>query len=84
MTYVSLNATTGQNGGPDRARAEMLDVRAVAELLRCSPRHVIRLADTGKMPKAMKLGALTRWSRSELSAWIAGGCKPLTHEGRAV
>jgi excisionase family DNA binding protein len=52
----------------------LIDVRAVAELLGCSDRHVYRLADNGRMPKPRKLGALCRWSRAEIDAWIAGGC----------
>lgn len=52
----------------------LLDVRAVAELLGCSDRHVYRLADTGRMPKPRKLGALCRWSRVEIDTWIADGC----------
>ncbi|MCX7420593.1 MAG: helix-turn-helix domain-containing protein [Planctomycetia bacterium] len=53
----------------------LLDISAVAELLNCSPRHVRRLADTGKMPTPIKLGALLRFSRTDIDAWIAGGCK---------
>jgi excisionase family DNA binding protein len=52
----------------------LLDVRAVAELLGCSDRHVYRLADSGRMPKPRKLGALCRWSRTEIDHWIADGC----------
>jgi excisionase family DNA binding protein len=64
--------------------AELMDVKAVADLMGCSPRHVARLADTGKMPASIKLGALTRWRRSDLERWIADGCKPVcsTRGGR--
>jgi len=68
----------GPEGG---AQAEMLDVKAVARLLSCSTRHVYRLADAGRMPCPRKLGALVRWSRTELAAWIAAGCP--TMEGGA-
>ena len=57
--------------------AALLDVRAVAALLGCSPRHVYRLSDAGKMPAPMRLGALVRWSRTSLDAWLASGCKPV-------
>lgn len=53
----------------------LLDVNQVAALLGCSPRHVYRLVDAGKMPQPVRLGALVRWSRASLSEWIAGGCK---------
>ena len=36
---------------PERATGRKLgDVRAVAEKLDCSPRHVYRMADAGRMP----------------------------------
>jgi excisionase family DNA binding protein len=54
--------------------AKLLDVEGVAEILGCSPRHVRRLSDAGKMPPPVKLGALVRWPRSTLESWIAAGC----------
>ena len=53
--------------------SELLDVKAVAKLLGCSPRHVCRLADAGQVPQPLKLGALCRWSQQALMDWIAGG-----------
>jgi excisionase family DNA binding protein len=52
----------------------LLDVRAVAALLDCSPRHVFRLADTGAMPPPVRVGRLVRWRRADLEAWLAAGC----------
>jgi excisionase family DNA binding protein len=60
----------------------LIDVRAVAELLGCSDRHVYRLADNGRMPKPRKLGALCRWSRAEIDAWIADGCPVVETNGK--
>lgn len=57
--------------------AKLLDVQAVAEMLGCSPRHVYRLSDAGRMPSPVKLGALVRWSASAIREWIDGGCKPV-------
>jgi excisionase family DNA binding protein len=62
--------------GPPMA---LLDVRAVAALLRCSPRHVYRLSDSGKMPPPVRVGALVRWRRADLDRWLAAGC-PSTRE----
>ena len=64
-------------GSPAPDAAILLDVRAVALLLDCSPRHVYRLADAGRMPAALKVGSLVRWSRHAIASWIAGGCKPV-------
>lgn len=61
--------------------AELIDVRVVARLLSCSTRHVYRLADAGRMPGPLKLGALVRWKRQEIQDWIACGCKPVTRRG---
>ena len=56
------------------ADARLLDVQAVAAMLDCSPRHVYRLADSGKMPRPVKLGALVRWHRPSIEDWLADGC----------
>jgi len=63
--------------GADRARPELLDVKAVGKLLTCSQRTVYRLADAGKMPRPVRLGSLVRWDRETLLAWIRDGCKPV-------
>ena len=75
-----MNAADGRTVGPDRAPAELLDVKAVATLLHCSPRHVYRLSDAGRMPRPVKLGALVRWRRSELQVWIDSGCEPVERD----
>jgi excisionase family DNA binding protein len=68
---------------PDlRTLAALLDVQTVAQLLRCSPRHIYRLADAGRMPPPLKLGALVRWPRQAIEEWVAGGCKPVRQAGR--
>ena len=59
---------------PPTEEVRLLDVNAVAQFLSCSTRHVYRLADSGRMPRPQKLGALVRWDRSELEKWLADGC----------
>jgi len=54
--------------------AKLLDVQAVAEMLGCSPRHVYRLSDAGRMPSPVKLGSLVRWSAIAIREWINQGC----------
>jgi excisionase family DNA binding protein len=64
---------------------KMVDVRAVADLLNCSKRHVYRMSDGGLMPPPVKLGALVRWRRREIEEWISNGCKPVrTVSGKGV
>lgn len=74
--------TTDPTGGSGGASVELLDVRAVAEMLDCSARHVYRLADAGRLPRPIKLGALVRWRRAELEAWIDAGCPSQQPGGR--
>jgi excisionase family DNA binding protein len=67
---------------PDKVLPALLDVMAVAALLDCSTRHVYRLADAGHMPPPVRLGALVRWRREAINAWIAEGCKPVRQSAR--
>lgn len=62
--------------------AVLIDVEAVASMLTCSTRHVRRLADSGKMPSPIKLGALLRWRRADIDAWLEGGCRPVRRISR--
>src|SRR5262245_41090406 len=67
-------ATTAQAAAPAPA---LIDVGSGAALLTCSKRHVIRLADAGRMPTPLKIGALCRWRKSEILDWIGRGCPDL-------
>ena len=71
---TSNSAAGEQIAGPDAATAELLDVRQVAAMLGASVRHIYRLADAGKMPSPVRLGALVRWPRQAVLSWIAAGC----------
>ena len=79
MSDALINATGGATAGRDeRTRnAALIDDQEVAALCGCSTRHVRRLVDGDKMPRPVKLGALVRWNREEVLAWIGGGCKPV-------
>jgi predicted DNA-binding transcriptional regulator AlpA len=48
----------------------LLDDRAVAALLACSPRHVRRLHDCGKFPRAIRFGKSVRWRRAVILKFI--------------
>ncbi len=77
MTTTTPNATDGRTVGPNPRpveSAELLDMHAVAGLLACSKRHVFRLADAGRMPRAIRIGRLVRWRRADLQEWINAGC----------
>lgn len=55
--------------------SQLIDVKAVARLLGCSPRHVYRLSDLGAMPAPVRLGALVRWQRAAIEEWVVSGCE---------
>jgi excisionase family DNA binding protein len=67
---------------PDPSPLKLLSVREVARLLGCSPRHVYRMVDRGKMPPAVKLGNLNRWSVETIEDWIRAGCPSVRKFGR--
>jgi excisionase family DNA binding protein len=60
----------------------LLDVRAVARMLDCSWRHIYRMADSGRLPRPIRLGSLVRWRKSDLDQWLAEGC-PSVRKGGA-
>jgi len=59
---------------PPEGGIKLGDVQVVAEKLGCSPRHVYRLADAGRMPAPVTLGSLVRWNLTRIDEWIAQGC----------
>jgi len=65
---------TGDLKPPVADPAQLIGVDRVAELLECSPRHVYRLADCGRLPRPRKVGSLVRWSVGEIREWVAEGC----------
>ncbi len=72
---VASRIAANTQGEPSESSAQLLDVKAVAALLGdCSTRHVYRLVDAGRMPSPVRLGALVRWRRTELMAWVENGC----------
>ena len=60
----------------------LLTVKEVAEMLGLSERTVYRLADMGKMPRPVKIGAAVRWRRNELDQWIEDGCPTIPKKAK--
>jgi excisionase family DNA binding protein len=73
---MTMTPTVVQRVGAGR---RLGDVQAVAQKLDCSPRHVYRMADAGRMPGPLHLGALVRWDLDTVDEWIAAGC-PACHK----
>ena len=76
MPSILTNAAGERIAGRDGAPVEsaLLDVQTVGEMLRCSSRHIYRLADSGRMPPPVRLGSLVRWHRAAVLDWCAAGC----------
>lgn len=68
-----------EGGGVRRA---MMAVEDVADELGCSPKHVNRMANSGRMPRPVKLGTLVRWPRSVIEQWITDGCPNVRNAGK--
>ncbi len=65
-----------------RECSALVDVREVARLANCSPRHVFRLVKRGMIPPPVKVGRLTRFQRELILTWISQGCPPVKNGGR--
>jgi excisionase family DNA binding protein len=77
---VTTSEVSHRRGQVPFGGARLLNAQEVAELLGCSWRTVLRLADAGKIPWGVKLGSLRRWDQQELEQFIEGGCKPLRRQ----
>lgn len=70
-----MTAVTSPAAAPAQAPAAVvLDVDTVAAMLDCSPQHIRRLADAGRMPRPLRIGSLMRWRRTDLADWLDAGC----------
>ena len=78
MQHMTEHAQPGTNAdgseGKPSEEPALLTVEQVRQLLNCSQRHLYRLIDRGFAPRATKLGALNRWPRATIEAWIQAGC----------
>ena len=54
---------------------KLISAQDVAEALGCSVASVWRYAKAGTIPSPVKLGALTRWRKAELDAFITGAAE---------
>jgi predicted DNA-binding transcriptional regulator AlpA len=87
MLEVRTNAAAERIGGPESRPAatagntppgrRLVDGPTAAAKAGCSYRHWLRLADSGRAPAGLKLGALRRWDLDQLDRWIEAGCKPV-------
>ena len=81
MTHTTDTCTTLPTVAEPIASSRLLTVDDVAGILRCSSRHVYRLADSGRMPQPIRIGSLVRWQPSVIESWIAQGCPSTRSKG---
>ena len=53
---------------------QLIEIDSIAQMLKCSTRHVRRLVDSGRIPRPIKLGTLLRWIKSDIDRWFIAGC----------
>ena len=61
--------------------AKLVDAAGVAAILGVSARMVWRMRDSGRMPRPVSIGRLTRWNRAEIDQWITDGCPRVDRRG---
>jgi prophage regulatory protein len=63
---------------------QLLNIRAVCELVSLSHPTIYRQVVAGKFPQPVKIGRASRWHMDQVAAWIAQlGSKDGETEGRA-
>ena len=55
----------------------LIDTREVARLLGLGPRTVWGMANSGRMPRPIKIGRTVRWNYEALRKWVDAGCPNL-------
>ncbi len=60
--------TSAESASPKRL--QLLSTRDVAQLLRCSTRHIQRLCKAGDFPRPLRVGSLARWDSTSITSWI--------------
>lgn len=71
---LSVSPTADQ-GQSDSSVAALMNVEDLSALLSCSTRTIRRMADSGQMPRPVRLSSsLVRWRRSDIDAWLDAAC----------
>src|SRR5262245_2741695 len=77
-------AEGAQRGEPEPVPRRLIDAKEAGRFLGISWRTVYRLADAGRIPWGVKIGALRRFDIRELEAFVSSGCKPLNAPRKGV
>jgi len=79
--YPAKTTSAGGSASTAPAPVRLLTIGEVADLLKLSIRTIRRLADSGKMPRPVKVGALIRWKAIDLESWVEAGCPSVRRAG---
>ena len=60
---------------------ELWKAQEVAEVLKCSPRTVLAMAERGELP-SVKISRLRRFRPADIEAWVQDRERPLAAAGR--
>jgi predicted DNA-binding transcriptional regulator AlpA len=52
----------------------LIDVDEVGAITSFCPKTIRRMADSGRLPRPIRLGRAIRWRRDEILRWIEAGC----------
>lgn len=58
----------------EQVTGALITAEDLAKLLAVSVRHIWRMADSGALPRALRLGRCVRWRRADIEEWIMKGC----------
>lgn len=71
---AKVTAIGSVGSSPKAEKPPLIDVKEFAAKLGCCPKHIRRMADSGRCPPSIQLGGLRRWNRQVVDDWIAEGC----------
>jgi excisionase family DNA binding protein len=72
---TTTNETTRADHASERSArsSELLDAHELAATLKVDVRTARRLARSGAIPSALRIGSALRWRRADIDAWLANG-----------
>jgi len=66
-----------RHGADQSAReADLLSVKELARRLGVGERSIHRWHDAGVLPRAVRIGRLLRWKRTDIDSWLRDDCRP--------
>ena len=81
LEVAQPKAEAMEGASPPSDEAKLVDAAGVAAILGVSARMVWRMRDSGRMPRPVSIGRLTRWNRAEIDQWITDGCPRVDRRG---